>query len=143
MPADTLLSRLEKVKATGSSRWLACCPAHEDRTPSLALRELDDGRVLVHCFTGCSTAAILASVGLEFSDLYPERLTAHHTKSERRPFAAADVLRALEREALITQAAAQFVLEGRSLAASDVERLQVAVERIQQAVSLSGVRRYE
>ena len=34
--------------------WMAHCPAHRDRTPSLSIRETDDGRVLVHCFAGCS-----------------------------------------------------------------------------------------
>jgi hypothetical protein len=40
-----LLDRLQGVKRTGPSRWIARCPAHEDRRPSLAVRELDDGRL--------------------------------------------------------------------------------------------------
>ncbi|MHC2582663.1 hypothetical protein ACVI1J_005162 [Bradyrhizobium diazoefficiens] len=34
-------------------QWMCRCPAHEDRRPSLAVRDGDDGRVLVHCFAGC------------------------------------------------------------------------------------------
>src|SRR5262245_22947372 len=30
--------------------WMARCPAHNDRTPSLSISEGDDGKVLVHCF---------------------------------------------------------------------------------------------
>jgi hypothetical protein len=39
---------------------MACCPAHDDRNPSLSVRRAPDGRVLVHCFAGCSLHADLA-----------------------------------------------------------------------------------
>ncbi len=35
------------------SGWTCCCPAHDDRTPSLSL-DLRAGRLLTHCFSGCS-----------------------------------------------------------------------------------------
>jgi hypothetical protein len=35
--------------------FMACCPGHEDRHPSLSIRQLSDGFVLLHCFAGCST----------------------------------------------------------------------------------------
>lgn len=64
MSADTLLSRLDKVKQTGQGRWLACCPAHDDKNPSLSVRELDDGRMLLHCFTGCDVHSVLNALSL-------------------------------------------------------------------------------
>ena len=73
MSMTKLLDRLEKVRKTGPGRWIACCPAHDDHSPSLALRELDDGRVLVHCFAGCSAHEIVSAVGLDLSDLFPPR----------------------------------------------------------------------
>jgi hypothetical protein len=72
MSLDRMLPLLEKVKHTEQGRWLARCPAHDDRSPSLAVRELDDGRVLLHCFAGCSVQEIVSSVGLELSDLFPQ-----------------------------------------------------------------------
>ena len=30
-----------------------CCPAHDDRTPSLSIRDGDNGEAIVHCFAGC------------------------------------------------------------------------------------------
>lgn len=138
MSIEVLLSRLDKVRKSGPDCWLARCSAHEDHTPSLTVRELVDGRVLVHCFAGCSTADVLAAVGLEFSDLYPEK-KLHQTKPERRPFPAADVLRALHYETLVVSAAAGALLAGRPFSDADRERLVVAVDRIQAAVSLSGV----
>jgi DNA primase len=38
--------------------WMARCPAHEDRSPSLAIRE-SDGRVLVHCHAGCKQGDVI------------------------------------------------------------------------------------
>ena len=40
------------------ARWFAKCPAHDEKTPSLSIREID-GKVLVHCFGGCPSTAVL------------------------------------------------------------------------------------
>ncbi|MEQ1600386.1 MAG: hypothetical protein ABL885_01305, partial [Methylophilaceae bacterium] len=37
-PLDTLLSKLDKVKQNGAGKWIARCPAHDDRSPSLAIK---------------------------------------------------------------------------------------------------------
>ena len=39
--------------------WLAPCPAHDDRRPSLSLADGCDGRLLAHCHAGCEWPAIL------------------------------------------------------------------------------------
>ena len=130
MKAEALLSRLDKVKPTGSGRWVACCPAHNDRSPSLSIRELDDGRVLVHCFSGCEVEAVLGAVGLTFDALYPEKLTGNGKPRERRPFPATDILRALLHETLVVALAGYKIARGELLAPVDQERLTVAVERI-------------
>jgi hypothetical protein len=41
--------------------WLARCPAHSDKKPSLSIDEGRDGRALLHCHAGCSTDDILAA----------------------------------------------------------------------------------
>jgi hypothetical protein len=41
------------------SSWTAHCLAHDDRNPSLSIREGYDGKVLVHCFAGCEQKAVL------------------------------------------------------------------------------------
>jgi hypothetical protein len=38
----------------GSNSYVACCPAHEDRSPSLSLTDTGDGLTLWHCHAGCS-----------------------------------------------------------------------------------------
>lgn len=74
MTVEALVSRLEGMKRTGPGRWVAKCPAHEDKRPSLSIRELDDGRILAHCFAGCAVDDVLAAIGLDFEALFPERL---------------------------------------------------------------------
>jgi hypothetical protein len=49
---EGVLSRLDGVHRTASG-WLARCPAHHDREPSLSVGLGDGGRVLLHCFAGC------------------------------------------------------------------------------------------
>lgn len=138
MSADSLISLLDKVKSTGKSRWQARCPAHPDKGPSLSIREMDDGRVLVHCFAGCSVHEIVQAVGLELSDLFPPRESGN-AKGERRPFAAADALRAVGFEALVVCAASAALATGEPLSSVDHERLLQAGERIQSALSGAGI----
>jgi len=136
MTAETFLSRLTKVKRTGKENWLACCPAHQDKNPSMTIRETSDGRVLVHCFAGCETSDILAAVGLQFSDLFSEPLGQF--KSIRRPFPAADVLEAVASEAQIAALVASDIAAGRAVSTSDRERLSVAVSRLNEAREIAN-----
>lgn len=137
MTADMVLSRLHGVKRTGRGRWLACCPAHESKSrASLAVRELDDGRVLVHDFGGCGAEEVLGALGLTFDALFPERAASDPTRRERRPFSAADVLEAVAAEALIAATAASDVAQGRILPAADRARLWTAAGRLAAAVEV-------
>ncbi len=63
MTIETVLSKLEGVKRAGEG-WIARCPAHDDRTPSLSIREADGG-VLLHCFAGCTYEQIGGALGPE------------------------------------------------------------------------------
>ena len=132
MSVDALISRLENVKRTGAGRWIARCPAHEDRRASLSIREIEDGRVLVHDFAGCAVDDVLSAVGLDMSALFPER-EVNHGKQERRPFNAADVLRCVGFEALVVASAASNMTSGIVLTPADLDRLMVAAERLQAA----------
>lgn len=67
---EAILSRLERVSKNGDG-WTARCPAHEDRSPSLSVGYGDDGRILLHCFAGCSFEDITRSLGVNSVDLRP------------------------------------------------------------------------
>lgn len=71
---DDLLSRLHSVTREAKG-WLACCPAHGDRNPSLIVGVGDSGNIVLHCRSRhCSTEAIVASIGMEMKDLMPPRV---------------------------------------------------------------------
>ncbi|MBN9132017.1 MAG: DNA primase [Nitrosospira multiformis] len=133
MSASTLLNRLDGVKQTGKDRWIARCPAHRDKRPSLAIRELD-GRTLAHCFAGCETSSVLAAVGLDLNDLFPERQGGYSGQKERKPFYASDILRCVAFEALLVSIAALNVARGVELPEEDRKRLLIAASRLQGAV---------
>jgi hypothetical protein len=83
-PAERILERLDGVRPNGKARWIAQCPAHQDKTSSLSIREVEDGRVLLHCFGGCTTDAVLAAAGLELKDLFtPRESNSRPVESER------------------------------------------------------------
>jgi putative DNA primase/helicase len=87
-PVERLLERLERVKRSGEG-WTALCPAHEDRNPSLSVKEGEDGRALVHCHAGCSKEDIVTAVGLTIRDLFPTHEAAEtglRTIVDRYPY---------------------------------------------------------
>jgi len=137
MSIDNLLNRLEKVKSKGSGRWMACCPSHNDKSPSLSIREVDDGRILIYCHANCETHDVLASIGLDINDLFPQRLGEY--KRLKNPFPAADILRAISFEALVVANSGSQMLNGTCLNFMERERLMTAISRLQEAVNLSGV----
>jgi len=71
-PVQGFIDRLEGVKQTGKEQWQARCPAHDDRKPSLSVARGEDGRALVKCQAGCTTADVLSAVGLTEPDLFPQ-----------------------------------------------------------------------
>ena len=68
---DALLRRFEGVKEH-NGYFMALCPAHHDRDPSLSISQADDGRVLIKCHAGCATESVVEAIGREMSDLFDE-----------------------------------------------------------------------
>ena len=131
MSIDTLISCLDGVKETGNDRYLARCPAHDDRSPSLAITD-DQGRVLMHCFAGCDPESVLDAIGLTFSDLYPEPL-GHHFKPSRQRVSPREILASLDHESLVVALIGADFIKRQSLDDSTWQRLAKAVNRINSA----------
>ena len=83
MTVETLLSRCDMVRETGPGKYIARCPSHDDRSPSLSITEADDGRVLLYCHALCECEDVLSAVGLTFSDLYPKAVGYKSRKPPR------------------------------------------------------------
>lgn len=138
-----LLDKLDRVKRTGKDHGVASCPtsahAHGDRHPSLCWRIRDDGALLIYCNAGCTAHEIVSAVGLELSDLFPPRTDQHFAKGERRPFPAADVLRAIAFESTLVLIAAADLLAGNPFNETDRARLALACSRIQAGLTAGGI----
>ncbi len=97
MNVREILQRFPDARQSGSG-WSARCPAHEDRTPSLSIAEGDDGRVLLHCHSGCSPDAVVRAKGLSMSDLMPERARPAVPSKRRGHATPDDAIAAMERK---------------------------------------------
>jgi putative DNA primase/helicase len=60
MKAETLAIALRARKA--GTAWMACCPAHQDGEPSLAITDAKDGTVLVRCHAGCDQHDVIEAL---------------------------------------------------------------------------------
>jgi DNA primase len=92
-----ILEHLDMVKPTGPDQWQARCPAHDDRGPSLAIKDGGD-RTLLHCFAGCTAQDIVEAVGLQLRNLFAERLPAGARRQMARTVSRQKLEAALQRE---------------------------------------------
>ena len=140
MIADKLLSRLEKVKAKGDNSWMACCPAHNDKNPSLIVTEKDE-RVLIHCFSHqCDVSDIVQAVGLELSDLFPEQIKIEGSRPiKKKRFPAEAILEALADELAITEIGLAALDNGGTLNQKAQARMKEASNRFTNARIAGGL----
>jgi 5S rRNA maturation endonuclease (ribonuclease M5) len=68
MNVEEFLQRLDQVRRSGKG-WMARCPAHDDRTPSLSVNYIDS-KILVHCQARCTTEAVCAKLGIRMNELF-------------------------------------------------------------------------
>ena len=79
MTAESLAKALGGRKVGGG--WMARCPAHDDRKPSLSICEIADGKVLVHCHARCAQEQVIDA--LRSRGLWPEK--GSHVQALRSP----------------------------------------------------------
>ena len=81
MTATELLCHLDGVKSRGTGKWLARCPAHADKSPSLTMAEGDKG-ILLKCWAGCELTAITDKLGIGIKDLFYDDLSDPRQRRE-------------------------------------------------------------
>jgi len=126
-PVEQLLDRLDAVKQTGRDRYLARCPAHDDRTPSLSIRDLGE-TFLVKCWTGCGGVDVMEAVGLSAADFWEK--PPEGTKRARPYITVTELAKVLDRECWITVMCAQKVLDDDDLTEDERTRLMTARRRM-------------
>lgn len=123
--AVDLLPLLEGVRSTGRARWIARCPAHEDRSPSLTVAQGERG-ILLKCWTGCSIGEVTAALGLTVQELF-EDYHDHRYRGRRPHLSGREVLSILHLEATVLLMAAQTLAKGEPV---DPERVAEAGAKI-------------
>ena len=121
MTAEDFLHGLKKVRRSSPGEWVACCPAHNDKSPSLAVKQADDGRILIHCFAGCSVQEVVAARGVDLGDLFPERLIGE--KLTPIGFNPRTLLKAMAFNAMIVGLVAGDIVEGRPVSEKDMRTI--------------------
>lgn len=137
-PMDRLLDGLSGIRHQGDRQWLARCPAHQDKSPSLSIREQSDGTVLLHCFAGCSAAEVVEAAGLQIRDLFPPRPEDRASLRPGQRHLPRSVLAAISHEVLIALVAAEMTAKGEALSKADLDRLAKAAAVIRDAAREVG-----
>ncbi len=127
-PVELVLSRLHGVIDRHNSAWMARCPAHDDRSPSLSVSRADDGRVLIYCNVGCTGDEIIGALGLSWNDLYPDTWEAAKARALQPVKLRVDPL---EVERYVLRIAAARAQRGEALNLEDEARVEVAKLRVQ------------
>lgn len=89
MTITEVLPHLHGAQSRGNGAWVALCPAHDDRNPSLSIRAGDDGRALIHCHAGCTFDAVVAALGLRANGNGAGHVTARPSSPAKQPRRAA------------------------------------------------------
>lgn len=140
MTIHQFLALFATVKETHKG-WDVCCPAHDDRSPSLGLMEGAGGRIVLNCFAGCTPGDICTALGLTMADLFldspggsqgpsrPSRITPKPVK--KRTLAFAFELHALDlrRQADTILAAAAHCEDCDTWTHEDIDLAMQAVSR--------------
>lgn len=120
---DELLDKLEKVRPTGKDKWVACCPVHGDRNPSMSVAE-KDGRVLCHCFScGANGLEVAQALGLSPSVLFDKPLEQGYIPKRIQEEAQID--------RLVIAGAEQMRKQGKRLSYKDFQRERLAKSRLE------------
>ncbi len=138
MNIDSLLGLLTKVKKTSARHFVAICPAHDDHSPSLAIREKPDGTILLHCFAGCTVDDICNALGVSIGALFPNRGVGSRPPVKGR-FDPAQILVALAHEATVLVLISEALHTGRALTSEMAQRLDLAAGRINAALQFVTV----
>jgi len=128
--SSEILERLDGVHDNGGGNYMACCPAHDDRSPSLSIKQCDDERILLHCFAGCDVEDVCSALGLTLADLMPERPLDHRKRNVRTKMPARDALISLDHESIVVAIIASDIHEHKTVDTPTLNRLGQAVERI-------------
>lgn len=137
---EGLLARLDGVRKSGPNRWMAKSPTRRDKTASLSIRALDDGRILVHDFGGSDFLDVIAALGIQPIEMIPPNLRRAGASADphRAPIPCCDALRAIAFQASVVHIAAEMVARGERLGDKALDQLASATTIIDNAMRVTA-----
>lgn len=130
---NPVLANLQKFRANGSNSFTACCPAHEDKSPSLSIKVAEDGKTLLHCYAGCSVESIVSALGLRMCDLFPDS-----NDYDRKEWKRVKHREIYTHEKLILKLYESDKTKGKIISSGDIKRVNEARSRIAKLELLWG-----
>lgn len=130
MDIESLLNILNGVRKRRDCYYQAKCPSHEDNDPSLSVWISDCGKINIKCWAGCDVHAIMNSLGLRVSDLYPNDpywKAAKQKMSQRH-------IDPLQLDRTVIEIAQADIRAGKTLSLNDKARLELAIRRLEENV---------
>lgn len=124
-----VLDKLKQCKEVRRDEWRALCPAHDDHTPSLAIKD-NNGVLLLKCWAGCSIDAICSALSIEKTALFDSDLA---DTPDRPRLNLREVYTGLSHEFLILSLFFSDMAKGANN--GELERERIAWERINYALT--------
>jgi len=143
---DDLLAKLDGVVGQ-HPQFTARCPAHDDKSPSLSIRDNGD-RILLHCHAGCYPQDVLEAIGLGWGDVcsgdrwdHARHAMRAHSRWELQREATRRKLRLAfdpEQERAVLRIVAADLRAGKVLSIEDRARAELAQDRLRSIEELAA-----
>lgn len=134
-PIQKILNSCSGVRKTGEGSWVAKCPGHEDKHPSLSIRLTEDGMVLLKCWSGCLTADVMGGMGMTLADLYDRPSDPGGGRSRRVPDVPWKMIcKKYMHGAAVLQAALKTLADGENISQKDRDMLGAVSSNLFEAI---------
>ena len=124
-PNRSLVETARHICESRGGKWsgtkgMACCPAHDDRTPSLGV-SLGRQAILFHCFAGCDQQSVLSALareGFDATSLFSGSKITDDPEPTRTRKPSAAALRIWREAEALRASPAKVYLESRGILAA-------------------------
>lgn len=125
---DHILSCFNGVKDTGKGQYVALCPNHDDKHPSLYIKDAGN-KVLLDCKAACPTGDVLSAAGLSMRDLFTDSRIQNYKPKQR--------FNTFEEKIVLLMAEAAL---GRNdpIHPTDLQRIKTAISRLKGSYDKKG-----
>ena len=137
-----LSTKLNKFRRISEGRYIACCPVHGDKNPSLGITLKDNGKWLINCLScGANGQAVCDVLGIDVTALFPPNDNPRYEKQPRIGFSAWQLLHAIQPDLVRLLVIANMLREIEALTEEDRAFIASLVIRLSDGINyLEGSR---